>query len=1773
MATRVEVGSIASLRAGPTGLGDIGREETLKRTYFCQAGDLPGASSTRIRSAKNPLQAHLFPLPIAPKPFLKDQVPERKASVKSSWSGGATQPRPSAQAAEEEAKEDLAKTMPSLAGEGADRGEALQNGPSVPNKATFLRSGPSTMGLFETTKAGPGPGKGTGEGSREASPRATQVSPLSARPEVATKPALPARKPPVTLPRPTSLSQDTGSAISQGEAGRAQPLPKAHSVEDPADQAPEAKPVKRRPMSAVFSEYLQPLKPGSGGAAVTGKVPPIPPEKTWVRKPRPLSVDLTSIFESGDTLLRKVTREQSTAERQGPERPSVEPRGNVESPARVDGTPQDPDAEFQELSKRLHARKEKMVLKQTDTDSPRAPRARATPGDDQSPQQEEAMPDQQWEKVQESPSPRPERGLGLTEVKGERLDQEASARTERKPVGSVRKRLSLFGEDSAVALAVVSEPSPVTPESPSSASTVSTASTVPGPSRAGVNVQARIKGWSVERAGEEKPEVWRRASQARPLPADLTKPFSRSASSNEIGYEKCATLGGELPGERREKLKERHGLDGPSATKSPWKSEVSQKSRQTELKDASDQDPDRCWSARSVGGSSPSEVSPEDDGSFQKVWATVFEHHVERHTVADQAGCCLSTTPPCDVADTPDPRPKPENWPGKEPPGVTDERDRSRRSDRADLGMLGRTALVDVALRPYPTAVPERHPVEERHSRSVPRHLESPPVSQRVQPRYDVMHASGERAHSEAVSRVPEEKAVTLRSGRSRLSLPARQLSQEVNPSYLDSSLQGSEGAVQRASQLWEARGKEGSRSKLDCQQPGDGFGGACQSPKWAGAGVTSWHSNAVVSKDLGTARKGQSWSVFSDPPSRASIEPRDSQVQAGSNSLSPQKGPLAVASEDNPRLAQVAQPEVRMRRSNPSEPRVDRLRRRTLPHDVKFDPFSLLGPETASERQQRPADGLTFPTCALKRPPSFHQQAQTPEGTPDASQGRTFLVEKPGPSAEPAATFFAVTYQVPDIQKAKSVVKPGPENVSEPSRKTPPPPSPRSVVSALPSPGREEPWSPASSKGYAKGRLYEEVRNLSKHPKSTDQPASAGDRTLDPSRERIIDVDALRFHRESEDGAVKYRNLGASSGKDASQTSLVQRRPRSLLVRRRTEVISETFPGKMRDGYRSSVLDLDSLMAEYKEQFRSPSKAQERQDSPTEPSGSPQERSGWPKEAEWRRRSLKEAPQSDGVGGVGQLTGPSVKVLHSPGPSKQPAEPLGEAMATKSGLPLWAPPQSASGENCPSPSSVPAGSRRKSPGIAELESKISSSEHQGTKHRQGSVKSQELGSGDPVSPRSPPSDRKKGTPRRSTVQGVEGNGVQWGTPPRDSVWSPMDIKRACSEKGPPARVWEGLSVMQDAREQRGEQSRGKPDLPVETPKVAEGPCQRDTRRLEGPKLPLQNLERRDGRQDGQQPLGQVSPVASVPRRSHSFCKDKKNSLLVNQLKQCFSRRAPEAKDTDTLVQEADSQYGTWAAQHQNGGSFGPETPSPDSSAASAGKQPPGSHLSSYTESTSVEQHDSSRDRRSSSVDRSSSELESTDGPEGPPPSDVCPAEGEDDFSFIHQTSVLDSSALKTRVQLSKRSRRRAPISHSLRRSQFSESESRSPLEEESHSAWMFKDSTEEKSPRRDESDEEPPRVERTPVGHPQRMPVFPGMDPAVLKAQLPKRSEVDSPGESLSWTPQPKTPKSPFQPGVLGSRVLPSSAEREERSEESSPQWLKELKSKKRQSLYENQA
>ena len=85
--------------------------------------------------------------------------------------------------------------------------------------------------------------------------------------------------------------------------------------------------------------------------------------------------------------------------------------------------------------------------------------------------------------------------------------------------------------------------------------------------------------------------------------------------------------------------------------------------------------------------------------------------------------------------------------------------------------------------------------------------------------------------------------------------------------------------------------------------------------------------------------------------------------------------------------------------------------------------------------------------------------------------------------------------------------------------------------------------------------------------------------------------------------------------------------------------------------------------------------------------------------------------------------------------------------------------------------------------------------------------------------------------------------------------------------------------------------------------------------------------------------------------------------------------------------------------------SFGPESPSSENDVISTRKQPPNSHpssLSSQTEPASlVDHHDFSKDRRSTSLDRFSTDMDSTDGTDLPPPGDTYPDEKTTDFSFI----------------------------------------------------------------------------------------------------------------------------------------------------------------------------
>ncbi|XP_011372958.1 uncharacterized protein KIAA1671 homolog [Pteropus vampyrus] len=1777
MVTRVEVSSIASLTGVP-GLGEVTKEETLKRTYFCQAGDASGAPSVRLLEGKSPLRspARLLPLPrLAPKPFFKEKAPDMKSPVVS-VQPSPTRPSPSCGPSQDVVAKGLGERTPSLVGQETGSGEGLRRSSSLFNKATFLRPSSSTMVVFETTKAGPALEKGVSDGAQEANMNVSQEPPLVSWPEVATKPTLCARKLGGTLPQPASLSQDAKPAASQKETGPNEPLSKASSVEDTGDPALEPRPrPKRRPLSAIFIESIQPQKPGQGGAAAMGKAPPTPPEKTWVRRPRPLSMDLTARFESREALLKKVADETATGpatQHRGPERSNPEPKAGGESLVKAEAPLLSPDSDFLEVARKIQERKEKVLSKQVEQGSLRSAGspAKVSSTEDQNVGEEKAKLGGEPEKAPKSPSPRLGKGQETMEVKSRVSDGDIRTRAEWTSKGSVKKRLSLFGEESALALAVGCEPPLATSESPSAV-----------PERAGVSVQERIKGWAVENT-EAKPQVRRRAFQARPLSADLTKLFSSSASSNEVKYEKYSELSDELAKEPSKKQKEGRGSDEASAPRSCWKpGTFREKSRQTERKDSSNQAPDSCRGESSVGALSSSDSTPEDDAGFQTVRATVFEHHVERHTVADQSGRCRSATSPADMTHVSEPRPRPERgwWLGKDPPEKTIFRkETSRGSENLDTEKLGLTPFLNVDPKQYHTPLLEKRSLGEKHSNNpFLKCSENPPGSQRVEPKYDIMHAVGERVHSQAVPTAPEEKAVTLRSGRSRLSLKGSQLSLEVTSADLECRPDGQAGSVQRASLIWEARGtQEVSGPNPDFREPKDIFGGNCLSPRWTGGTTGNWHKATMVVSDekdsevspevtsewsarpcgpegtcvrtvqaaareaqhqgpegaknkpggcTSAGERGPPGGCPLDPP-RAKDEPSDCRARPRADGLV-QKGPLVVtADEGAPRPAQAPEPEARMRRVSPTDQRFERWRRRTLPHDVKFDEFRFLSPEHSSKVEQRCTDFLSPTTGALRKPLLSHSRVEDQEGSPGVSQDPALPAAKRGSPVEPKATFFAVTYQIPDTQKAKSVVRSGSQSLTEHSRKITPPPSPHLLTSTLVSVNPEELPETTGTKNWPQGRERDHT-SFPKTLKPTDVPSSPGDRTLDLSTERIIDADTVRIHQRPED-APGFQNDWKDSGNKTSPSSAPQTTPAfksrpkasDLVVRRTTEVVSEMVPSKIKDGYRSSVLDIDALMAEYRKQ-----EAQEQMEGPpVETSSLSQERPGQQGGMECRRRSLKEGPEAEGI--RKQASFAETNHGSSPSSGKQPAETPETATNTKLSSPLWALPHSAPSEKYPGgPSSGSGGPRKKISGIDEDETKAVASKHHSAKCQNYPAKSRSTSYEDPdsgasVSPKSSPADQKKGTPRKSIVRGEEGRVAQWGDHPPDCGRSPLDVKRAYSEKGPPAKVREGLFIMQEARERRREQRKGRLSLPGESLEAKEtkmGHCRRDSGTRDSQKVPLRDLGREDALRDKERPLRQVSPAALGPRRSHSFCKDKRTGAFVDQLKQCFSRRPPEAKDTDTLVQEADSQYGTWTDQRQSG-------------------------------------------------------ERSTDGTEGLPPSDTCSPKKGDDFSFMDQTSVLDSSALKTRVQLSKRSRRRAPISHSLRRSRVSESESRSPLEEEADSSWMFKDSTEEKSPKREESDEEekPSRTERTPISHPQRMPVFPGVDPAVLKAQLQKRPEADSPGETPSWAPQPKTPKSPFQ---LGSRVLPSSMEKDERSEEPSPQWLKDLKSKKRQSLYENQA
>ncbi|XP_072003211.1 uncharacterized protein KIAA1671 homolog [Engystomops pustulosus] len=387
------------------------------------------------------------------------------------------------------------------------------------------------------------------------------------------------------------------------------------------------------------------------------------------------------------------------------------------------------------------------------------------------------------------------------------------------------------------------------------------------------------------------------------------------------------------------------------------------------------------------------------------------------------------------------------------------------------------------------------------------------------------------------------------------------------------------------------------------------------------------------------------------------------------------------------------------------------------------------------------------------------------------------------------------------------------------------------------------------------------------------------------------------------------------------------------------------------------------------------------------------------------------------------------------------------------------------------------------------------------------------------------------------------------------------------SEDKKPAKASDLINLMLENREKRREQLRFRQSGPVELPQEPK------THRL---------VTRQDWAHSESKEFHKTEEIKQYPRsaREMEFTTDlprRKSrteytvSSNKDHVKQCFSRSSTSNKDTDSLVQETDRQYGTWSQDKQQPGeSIVHESPSYEN--ISSRKPQSHSRLSSLTH-TETDQHDSITEAREGSLDRSSMDLDSTDGTPSTP--SFHEAKGVD-FSFMDQTSVLDSTALKNRVQLSRKSQRRAP-SQTQRRSRLLVSSSQLEVIEDTDSPWMFTDSTEDKPDKKDEVDGEEEKPQRTSLPS-QRMPMFPGMDHSTLMAQLRKRQEAESSSESSTQPSSPQTsaqpsrsPKSPLPQGTLGVKLLPTTADIQDRGASSSPQWLKELKSKKRLSQYEN--
>ncbi|XP_031804666.1 uncharacterized protein KIAA1671 homolog isoform X2 [Sarcophilus harrisii] len=1585
MATRVEVSPLASLTPVPN-LKEIAKEDKLQTTYYHPVGKAPASPPGMVLAGPRALGTPTRALPVprlSPKPFSKENPLDTFANVKSPVASvkpgaGTTRPLAYSKLEDSSAVKAVDENMPSLVEPKMDEGGGLSSNVIKPcNKPlSHTTHSQNTIILFETVgpakaKADPGSGRWTGEEQKAASVSQPQGQPPSSKTETVTKPALPPRKPAGTLQRQASLSSDERPAVLRyWEKGEEKESPASPGIKK--EGGPPSSEVrlraKRRPVSAIFTESLQLPKPGSLETP-GGKVPPPPPEKSWVRKPRPLSVDLTARFENKDILPKKAGSPLEVGKEKGlGVVPSDRGNGEERSEPLDRATPSQPalrvkerPLEVPDLKNKAKEQDQKIIFRSVEACSPETSTdpAETSVRKGWSPQDEKPKQERDPEH-QEAEGPvsllRSEKSPGLAEGKnqtakghGRVTERDGAGGEEWVSRGSVKKRISQFGSENFLSRASSEAPAPASEKDKGS-----------------VKVQDRIKEWMVENP-EMPPESRRRSFQSRPLSADLTKVFTRPALESESKVDKSPSGEPLQESVLQEKTREGHvlfrtDLNGASVGKNQWKPvKPCEKSRQIERKLSSSHETEGSPFPREDSTVAPRrpEAQPpatmtEDDGDFQTVWATVFEHNVMRYAMADHPLLASSSESAgrCDAS--PGMGAEKASWLGKGPGDRGNVRsENSKWAERLSAKKPWNSVLLDED--PVNAAPLEKHAGGERWNVSSGKQTGN--LHQRIEPRYDIGHTHEERILSETVVTAPEEKAAALRTNKQWSSLREAQgsWSEEVNvkqqgrPEVKMAPCPASEEKLEIVTPKVDVLGGGSLQRNKVVEKPTlvnqDQTTGLVDSdkvsrlfrqtakekespPQVPGTVVVrashiepySMHLG-VGSLDMGKASSQppvEGKSHFDHLTSSYPWVDRRATAKEGyfdlrvkrQDSRSSRKESLKMGKESEWNQSQAAESEIKVKKSESVDVRIsERWRRKTLPHDVKCDDFIPFVLEPA-KRLGRRADSLSPSDTAFKKSRQAQDGPDSKEPSWNLPLDAKETVPKMESPRESRETYFALTYQIPGDKREHNTdsciyenrkAAPSLDRDEHNSRKLSflSQSSPNSRLSASYS---REPSENFNRKSWQAKEREQENLGFPKSARPGDQPSLPGERRTRHTDGRVIDVDAVWLNQRSSSIPGESKEDGGRRSSRAPEQMMSSSKTGDPPRRRKLGDGSESLRAKPEDAYRSSVLDIDALMAEYKEEFTKGGEPRDWKEErvPASHSGFQWERPGNRSSADhlsqrcdWRgqkepqdfrklaslpgqqrRRPEESSPMT--------YSGPELGKEKAESPTYEPSRQ--RAPSTKFIPPLWAVPQSGlSDQYLDSPSDP----WKKA--AAEEEKKDNKA--QNSKGRSYTplkdIKNAEMSSAPKTSPVAQEAvlfEDEVWAPRnfvgkREKVGSLHGRTkVRRGDYDSDFGNVPVDIRRTYSEKTAPALVRENLSLMTEARERRKEQLKAQKSLPgenLESTMAYRVFPHWEAKSSEDQKTPQEVEKERVKLANNKSPLRSFTPT-SVPRRSHSFCKDKK---------------------------------------------------------------------------------------------------------------------------------------------------------------------------------------------------------------------------------------------------------------------------------------------------------